>query len=99
MRFIEQARFESTLPHMACLDVTRIELKGKCPMDSLKGSAQCSFLVRDCDVMNVVRHETVCPDPNLFCGAVFDDEIQVDSAIGVIEKDFGFSIATLGQMV
>jgi hypothetical protein len=84
---------------MSCFRVTRIEVQRKGTVDPLKGLAQSIFLVWNRNVVDMIVHQTVCPEPNPLGCTIFGEQIKVDPPVGVINEGRAFAIAALSQMI
>src|SRR5262245_59993728 len=99
MGFIEDAGFESSLPEMSCLDLTGVEVQRKRAVNSLKSTTQRMLGIRHGDVVDVIVHQAVCPDPHSLRMTTFAKQFEIDLTVCVVEEYNGFSVAALREMV
>ncbi len=63
------------------------------------GATQALGGLRDNDQVNMIGHQAICPDRDLFCAAESRDELEVVLVIFLTEERLLSAVSPLGDMV
>jgi hypothetical protein len=96
---IQHGCFESSLPQVAGFRMPRIEVASVVTVSVLQREAEGIFAARNDNQVNMVVHQAPRPDFQRHFGAMLREQLQVDMSIGVVDKDFDFSVSTLRHVM
>ena len=87
------------LPQMPPPVFTKVNLPGIASMCFTNRPTKTILGLWDCNKMNMVWHEAVCPDCNIVLGTPFSHEFYVELIVVFAEKSLLPTVSTLGYMM
>jgi hypothetical protein len=99
IRIVESRRLEPSLKHMTDLLISGIEIPCILSENAMENFADGAIPVWNRDVMDVVPHQRVSPDPNVMIETLGPEKFEVDVAIGVVEKDVCLSVSAMHDVI
>ncbi len=99
MRIIHGKGSIPALPKVPCPALPSVDQPGVPAMHLAKSPRQVSGIPRDCDDVNMVGHEAVCPDINTTQACKLQKNGKIGGVVRFVEEYFLPPVATLRDMM
>jgi hypothetical protein len=96
---VENRRFESSLKHMADFLIFGIEITCIFPENAMEDFTQSAIPIGNRDVVDMVVHQCIGPDPNTVVETLRFEELEIDATVGIVEKDICLSVSAMHNVI
>jgi hypothetical protein len=76
-----------------------VEPFGVHPLRAVEGFGNGIQKLRNCDIVNVIRHQTICTDHQPIHGTTFGEQVKIEEPIQIIPKDAQAPTASMDNVV